>query len=149
VHCLTGGESLDQLVQPTGVPGLFLLPSGTIPPNPSELLASDRMRELFQVAQKRFDLIIVDTPPLLAVTDASVLGSMVDGVVFCLYAGRVQRAEARASTDRLRISGARVLGTVLNRYVAGKGGDDKHYHYYYQYHAYGEDDRGASGTSAA
>ena len=68
----------------------------------------------------------------------------------------VQRAEALASTDRLRISGARVLGTVLNRYVAGKGGDDKHYYNYYQYHAYGEsDDRpagtntGASGTSAA
>ena len=152
VHCLTGGEPLEQLIQPVGVPGLFLLPSGTIPPNPSELLASDRMRELLDLAQRRFDLVIVDTPPLLAVTDASVLGAVVDGVVFCLHAGRVQRGEAVASTDRLRIAGARVLGTVLNRYVAGKGGDDKHYYYYYQYHAYGEsDDRpgGASGTSAA
>ncbi len=152
VHCLTGGGQLEQLIRPTGVNGLFLLPSGTIPPNPSELLASDRMRELLEVAQRRFDLVVVDTPPLLAVTDASVLGSMVDGVVFCLYAGRVQRAEALASTDRLRISGARVLGTVLNRYVAGKGGDGKHSYYYYQYHAYGESDErpsGASGTSAA
>jgi len=152
VHCLTGGESLEQLIQPTGVNGLFLLPSGTIPPNPSELLASDRMRELLEVAQRRFDLVIVDTPPLLAVTDASVLGSVVDGVVLCLHAGRVQRGEAQASADRLRVAGARVLGTVLNRYVAGKGGDDKHYYYYYQYHAYGEsDDRpsGASGSSAA
>jgi capsular exopolysaccharide synthesis family protein len=151
VHCLTGGEPLEQLIQPVGVPGLFLLPSGTIPPNPSELLASDRMRELLELAQRRFDLVIVDTPPLLAVTDAAVLGAIVDGVVFCLHAGRVQRAEAVASTDRLRVSGARVLGTVLNRYVAGKGGDDKHY-YYYQYHAYGESDErptGASGTSAA
>jgi len=155
VHCLTGGEPLEQLIQPTGVNGLFLLPSGTIPPNPSELLASDRMRELLDIAQRRFDLVIVDTPPLLAVTDAAVLGSMVDGVVLCLHAGRVQRGEARASSDRLRVSGARVLGTVLNRYVAGKGGDDKHYYYYYQYHAYGESDErsattgGASGTSAA
>jgi polysaccharide biosynthesis transport protein len=152
VHCLTGGEPLEQLIQPVGVPGLFLLPSGTIPPNPSELLASDRMRELLEVAQRRFDLVIVDTPPLLAVTDASVLGAVVDGVVLCLHAGRVQRAEALASTDRLRVSGARVLGTVLNRYVAGKGGDGKHYYYYYQYQAYGEsDDRpsGASGSSAA
>ena len=152
VHCLTGGESLEQLIQPTGVNGLFLLPSGTIPPNPSELLASDRMRELLELAQRRFDLVIVDTPPLLAVTDASVLGSVVDGVVLCLHAGRVQRGEAQASADRLRVAGARVLGTVLNRYVAGKGGDDKHYYYYYQYHAYGEsDDRpsGASGSSAA
>jgi len=155
VHCLTGGQPLEQLIQPTGVNGLFLLPSGTIPPNPSELLASDRMRELLEIAQRRFDLVIVDTPPLLAVTDAAVLGSMVDGVVLCLHAGRVQRGEARASSDRLRVSGARVLGTVLNRYVAGKGGDDKHYYYYYQYHAYGESDErpsstsGASGTSAA
>jgi capsular exopolysaccharide synthesis family protein len=152
VHCLTGGEPLEQLIQPTGVNGLFLLPSGTIPPNPSELLASERMRELLDIAQRRFDLVIVDTPPLLAVTDAAVLGSMVDGVVLCLHAGRVQRGEARASSDRLRVSGARVLGTVLNRYVAGKGGDDKHYYYYYQYHAYGEtDDRpsGASGSTAA
>ena len=155
VHCLTGGEPLEQLIQPTGVNGLFLLPSGTIPPNPSELLASDRMRELLEVAQRRFDLVIVDTPPLLAVTDAAVLGSMVDGVVLCLHAGRVQRGEAVASSDRLRVSGARVLGTVLNRYVAGKGGDDKHYYYYYQYHTYGESDErsgsasGASGSSAA
>lgn len=152
VHCLTGGEPLEKLIQPVSVNGLFLLPSGTIPPNPSELLASDRMRELLQVAQRRFDLVIVDTPPLLAVTDASVLGSMVDGVVFCLHARRIQRAEALASTDRLRMSGARVLGTVLNRYVAGKSGDDKHYYYYYQYHAYGESDErtgGASGSSAA
>ena len=132
MHCLTGGEPLEQLIQPTGVNGLFLLPSGTIPPNPSELLASDRMRELLEVAERRFDLVIVDTPPLLAVTDASVLGSMVDGVVLCLHAGRVQRGEAIASSDRLRVSGARVLGTVLNRYVAGKGGDDKHYYYYYR-----------------
>jgi capsular exopolysaccharide synthesis family protein len=156
VHCLTGGQPLEQLIQPTGVNGLFLLPSGTIPPNPSELLASERMRELLDIAQRRFDLVIVDTPPLLAVTDAAVLGSMVDGVVLCLHAGRVQRGEARASSDRLRVSGARVLGTVLNRYVAGKGGDDKHYYYYYQYHAYGESDErpgstggASSGTSAA
>jgi succinoglycan biosynthesis transport protein ExoP len=150
VHCLTGGEPLERMIQSTGTPGLFLLPSGTIPPNPSELLASDRMRELLDVAQRRFDLVIVDTPPLLAVTDASVVGAMVDGVVFCLYAGRVQRAEAIASCDRLRVSGARVLGTVLNRYIAGKGGDDKHYYYYYQYQTYGEtDEPRSSGSSAA
>jgi polysaccharide biosynthesis transport protein len=149
VHCLTSGEPLEELIRPTGVNGLFLLPSGTIPPNPSELLASDRMRDLLEVAKRRFDMVIVDTPPLLAVTDASVLGSMVDGVVFCLYAGRVQRVEALASTERLKVGGARVLGTVLNRYVAGKGGDDKHYYYYYQYHAYGETEEKAGGTSGS
>ncbi|HEV8631831.1 MAG TPA: polysaccharide biosynthesis tyrosine autokinase [Thermoanaerobaculia bacterium] len=149
VHCLTGGDPLEKLIQPTGVNGLFILPSGTIPPNPSELLASERMRELLEVAQRRFDLVIVDTPPLLAVTDASVIGAMVDGVVFCLYAGRVQRGEAVASCDRLRVSGARVLGTVLNRYLAGKGNDGKHYYYYYQYQTYGESDERTSGSSSS
>jgi Mrp family chromosome partitioning ATPase len=107
------------------------------------------MRDLLEMAKRRFDMVIVDTPPLLAVTDASVLGSMVDGVVFCLYCGRVQRAEALASIDRLKVGGARVLGAVLNRYLAGKGGDDKHYYYYYQYHAYGETEEKASGTSGS
>jgi capsular exopolysaccharide synthesis family protein len=148
VHCLTGGEPLEQLTQQTCVPGLYVLPSGTIPPNPSELLASERMQELLVAAQRRFDLVIVDTPPLLAVTDASVVGAMVDGVVFCLHAGRVLREEAVASCDRLRLAGARVLGSVLNRYVPGKGGEGKHY-YYYQYQSYGEGDERSSGDSAA
>jgi len=149
VHCLTGGEPLEQLLQETGVPGLSLLSSGTIPPNPSELLASDRMRELLELAQRRFDLVIVDTPPMLAVTDAAVVGAMVDGVVYTLQAGRVLRAEAVASTDRLRLSGARVLGIVLNRYVQVRGAEGKHYYHYYQYQAYGEGDERSSGSSAA
>jgi capsular exopolysaccharide synthesis family protein len=148
VHCLTGAEPLEHVVQASGVPGLHVLPSGTIPPNPSELLASDRMRELLLAAQRRFDLVIVDTPPLLAVTDAALVGAMVDGVVFTLHAGRVLRDEARASLDRLRQSGVRVLGTVLNRYVPGKAADGKHY-YYYQYQTYGETEERASGDSAA
>ena len=148
VHCLTGAESLEKVMQTTGVPGLHVLPSGTIPPNPSELLASDRMRELLLGAQRRFDLVIVDTPPLLAVTDAALVGAMVDGVVFTLHAGRVLRDEARASLDRLKQSGVRVLGTVLNRYQPGKAADGKHY-YYYQYQTYGEQVERGSGDSAA
>ena len=148
VHCLAGGEPVEKLTQATSVPGLFVLPSGTIPPNPSELLASDRMRELLVAAQRRFDLVIVDTPPLLAVTDASVVGTMVDGTIFCLHAGRVLREEAQASCDRLRQGGVRVLGTVLNRYQPGKAGEGKHY-YYYQYQSYGETEERSSGDSAA
>jgi succinoglycan biosynthesis transport protein ExoP len=149
VHCLTGAEPLERVMQQTSVPGLHVLPSGTIPPNPSELLASDRMRELLLAAQRRFDLVIVDTPPLLAVTDAALVGAMVDGIVFTLHAGRVLRDEARASLDRLKQSSVRVLGTVLNRYVPGKAADGKHY-YYYQYQTYGETgEERASGDSAA
>lgn len=148
VHCLTGAEPIEKVMQPTAVDGLHVLPSGTIPPNPSELLASDRMRELLHSAQRRFDLVIVDTPPLLAVTDAALVGAMVDGIVFTLHAGRVLRDEARASTDRLRQSGVRVLGTVLNRYQPGKAADGKHY-YYYQYQSYGETDERATSDSAA
>jgi capsular exopolysaccharide synthesis family protein len=145
VNCLTEGTDLDEVVQTTVVPGLTLMTSGTIPPNPSELLASDRMRELLERARRLFDFVIVDTPPILAVTDASLVGAQADGMVFCLNAGKVLREEARTGTDRLAMAGNKVLGLVLNRYVPTNTSDSKHY-YYYQ--AYGESDVAESSHSA-
>jgi polysaccharide biosynthesis transport protein len=150
VHALTGGGELADVVQETPIPGLAVVPSGTIPPNPSELLASERMHELMEQALRAYDIVLVDTPPVLAVTDAALVGARVDGVVYCLQAGRVLREEAKASTERLQMAGVRVLGLVLNRYVAVKGVDPKHY-YYYHYQASPEEEAAGekSGTSAA
>ncbi len=145
VNCLTEGSPLEEAIQSTPIPGLSLMTAGTIPPNPSELLASDRMHELLDRARETFDFVLVDTPPILAVTDASLVGSRADGMVFCLNAGKVQREEARNGTDRLQMSGNKVLGLVLNRYVPISS-DGKHY-YYYQ--AYGEVDTEASSHTAA
>lgn len=135
VNVLAAGDDPGTVATVVGVPNLNLITSGPIPPNPSELLASDRMRELLHRARGRFDFVIVDTPPVLAVTDATVIGSMTDGVVLCLSAGKVRREDAKACRDRLLMSDVKILGAVLNRYREGAHGGRK----YYYYEAYAQD----------
>jgi len=146
VHALTGGGDLAEVALETSQEGLLVVPSGVIPPNPSELLASERMRQILQEGQRGFDVVLIDTPPLLAVTDASVVGAMVDGMVLCLQAGRVLREEAVAGVDRLHLGGVRILGSVLNRYSGASASEGKHYYYYT---AYGEGSESQSENSAA
>jgi Mrp family chromosome partitioning ATPase len=86
-----------------------------MPPNPSELLASERMRELIAQARRQYDVVLIDSPPALAVTDAVIIGSIADGVVLCFRAGQVLREEVRACRERLTRADVRVLGAVLNR----------------------------------
>ena len=133
VSCLTGGADAE-VVQRTEVPNLWLIPSGPIPPNPSELLASDRMREWTRQLRGRFDTVIFDTPPVLAVTDATLVGVLADGVVLTLRTGKVTRDDARACRDRLRLADIRILGVVLNRHRAGQGLLGRRY---YAYETYG------------
>ncbi|GMU65495.1 MAG: hypothetical protein AMXMBFR36_17690 [Acidobacteriota bacterium] len=115
VHHLTHGAELQQIVAVSEVANLWVVPAGPVPPNPSELLASPRFGELLAWARKSFDLVIFDTAPTLAVADALIIGTAVDGLVLCLRAGRVERRDARACLDRLRHSEVRLLGAVLNR----------------------------------
>ncbi|HWM94535.1 MAG TPA: polysaccharide biosynthesis tyrosine autokinase [Thermoanaerobaculia bacterium] len=122
VSFLTGGADFESVVRGTTVQNLSVIPSGPIPPNPSELLASDRMRDLVKLARSRFDFVVIDTPPILPVTDAALVGTLVDGVTLCLRAGKVTRDEARSCLDRLNLSGIKVLGVVLNRHKASQGG---------------------------
>jgi len=131
---------------PTEVPNLWIVPSGPIPPNPSELLSSDRMRDWVRSLRSRFDYVVVDTPPVLAVTDAVIAGQMVDGVVLTLCAGKVTREEARQCRDRLRQAGIKVLGAVLNRFRSPSGGLSKRYKYY---EAYGAEEGASKAGSAA
>ncbi|HKI04889.1 MAG TPA: polysaccharide biosynthesis tyrosine autokinase [Thermoanaerobaculia bacterium] len=120
---------------PTEVPNLWITPSGPIPPNPSELLSSDRMRDWLRAMRGRFDFVVLDTPPALAVTDATIVGLLVDGVVLTLRSGKVTREEARLCRDRLRQSGIKILGAVLNRYRSLQGSLGKRYRYYESYGA--------------
>lgn len=133
VSFLTGGSDLDSVICRTQVPQLAVIPSGPIPPNPSELLASDRMRDLVMAARSRFDFVVIDTPPLLPVTDATLVGDLVDGVTLCMRAGKLTREEARASLNRLRMAGVKVLGVVLNRHTTSQGGYSRHYQMYETY----------------
>jgi capsular exopolysaccharide synthesis family protein len=136
VNVLAGGEDPAKVVALTNVPSLSLMPSGPIPPNPSELLASDRMRELLRRARGLYDFVIIDTPPVLAVTDATIIGSRTDGVVLCLRAGKVLREDARTCRDRLVMSEVKILGAVLNRHRETTGSGRK----YYYYEAYAADE---------
>jgi len=138
-----GGE---EPIFPTEVPNLWATPSGPIPPNPSELLSSDRMRDWLSAMRTRFDYVVLDTPPALAVTDATIIGMLVDGVVLTLRSGKVTREEARICRDRLRQAGVRILGAVLNRYRSLQSGLGKRYKYYESYGA--EESEPKAGSAA-
>ncbi len=134
---------------PTEVPNLWITPSGPIPPNPSELLSSDRMREWLRSVRGRFDFVVIDTPPALAVTDATIVGLLADGVVLTLRCGKVTREEARHCRDRLRQSGIKILGAVLNRYRSLQGGAaGKRYRYYEAYAAEADEKETKAGSAA-
>jgi len=145
VTYLTGGRDAELAVYPTEVPGLAVTPSGPAPPNPSELLSSDRMAELLAGLRTKFDFVILDTPPVLPVTDAVIVSAMTDGAVLCARAGKVLRDDAVACRDRLRRADVRVLGTVLNGFRSAHSGAGKRYHYYETY-AYA--DEAESGSAA-
>lgn len=121
VNILAASEDPNRVTASPAVPNLLVIPSGPIPPNPSELLSSDRMREFLRRARSQFDFVIIDTPPVLAVTDATVIGSLSDGVVLCLRAGKVLREDAKTCRDRLVMNEVKILGTVLNRYRESRG----------------------------
>lgn len=135
VNQLTATADPESVFLPTEVPNLWLTPSGPIPPNPSELLSSDRMRDWLKAMRARFDYVIIDTPPALAVTDATIIGLLADGVVLTLRSGKVTREEARLCRDRLSQAGIKILGAVLNRYRSPQTGLGKRYRYYETYGA--------------
>ncbi|MEM8933291.1 MAG: polysaccharide biosynthesis tyrosine autokinase [Acidobacteriota bacterium] len=130
VSYLTAHIDIERIVFETPVPNLYVCPSGPIPPNPSELLASERMRELLDAVRERFDFVLVDTPPVLPVADAIILGTQTDGVVVCARAGVLLREDAKFCRERLGYSNLRLIGTVLNRYRTSRGRYQRKYRYY-------------------
>jgi polysaccharide biosynthesis transport protein len=133
VSHLTANVEAGEIVHASTIPNLWVTPSGPIAPNPSELLSSDRMLEWLRAARNRFEYIIIDTPPTLAVTDSTIVGVLADGVVLTLRSGKVAREEARLCRDRLRQADARILGAVLNRYRSLHSGLGKRYRAYETY----------------
>ncbi|HEX9935489.1 MAG TPA: polysaccharide biosynthesis tyrosine autokinase [Longimicrobium sp.] len=113
-HLVLGHNTVQEVVQPTSVEGLFLLTSGALPPNPQELLGGPRMQRSLDELASRFDLVVLDTPPLLATADAAVLAARVDGVVMVVRAAVTERAAAREVTTQIRGLDAHLLGVVLN-----------------------------------
>ncbi|WP_374113288.1 polysaccharide biosynthesis tyrosine autokinase [Pseudarthrobacter sulfonivorans] len=128
---LLGEIHVDDLLQPWGGDNLFVLTTGQIPPNPSELLGSEEMRHLIERLEQAFDTVIIDAPPILPVTDAAVLSQHVGGVVVVVGTQKVKKNELARSLEALELVGAKVLGVVLNRLPA-RGPDAYSYGYYTQ-----------------
>ncbi len=124
---LAKSKSLEQAIRSTDIPFLSVLTSGPIPPNPAELLGSKSMKEILEEAKERFDVIIFDTPPTLAVTDAQILANLCDGVLLVLYSGKSEKEQAIKTKDLLVAANGRILGVVLNQ----KKIKNDSYSYYY------------------
>ena len=130
-NVLLGEATLDDVALPTHIPNLSCVPSGATPPNPADLLASARFRQVLSELSERFDRVIIDTPPVTAVADAMILSKLVDGVVFVVRAFRTSYALGRQGIKALSDVDAPIVGTVLNAVSARAGAYD-----YYQYYRY-------------
>ena len=135
--------SLDAIAQPTEQENLRVLTTGPLPPNPAELVGSQRMRKVIELLTGSEDLVIFDSPPLQAVTDAAILGSFLDATVFVIDARQSRRRAVRVGRESLAKAGANVLGAVLNR-VPPRAKSDKA-GYYGGYYA--SDEAGVVGPS--
>ncbi|MGA8806346.1 MAG: polysaccharide biosynthesis tyrosine autokinase [Thermoanaerobaculia bacterium] len=114
VNYLAANIPIDDVIQDTQVPNLSLILSGPTPPNPSELLGSDRMKHLIHELRTKFAFVIFDSPPVMAVTDSIVLAANADGVVLCVHGGQTPRDIVQRAAERLRQSNIPVLGALLN-----------------------------------
>ena len=138
---LLEGLAFAEVAQPTMVPKLSVLTSGPLPPNPAELVGSHRMRECLQTATEAFDLVVCDSPPLLAVGDAAALAAQCDGVIFVIRAGKTAHEVLRRIVDQIESVKGRILGVVLNRADPRRDG---YYYYYRAYQRYYGADEGGS-----
>jgi polysaccharide biosynthesis transport protein len=147
---LAGDSDLDSVLQVNEkLPQLKLLTSGPIPPNPAELLGSNEMRKLLSELGDRFTHIIIDSPPAISFTDASVLSTLVDGVMLVVHGGRSSRAVVRRAKQQLVDVGANIFGIVLNNVKLEP--QDYYYYggYYSSYYAAPEDEAGTEGAQGS
>lgn len=121
--------TVQEAVQMSHIPNLDVLTSGVIPPNPAEMLGSKRMSELIEQLRKEYDMILIDTPPLLAVTDAQVVATKSDGAIMVVDQGKVKRDIGKKAIQQLQKVNARILGVVLNN-VKRKANEEAYYYYY-------------------
>lgn len=125
---------LSDHLQATAVPGLRVMTSGPTPPNPAEMLESNRMSHIIDALQNEADMVLFDTPPVLTVTDASILASQLDGCLLVVDTGRTRRNVFIQAADRLRQANSHLFGVVLNRLQLERRG--YYYYHYYDYHYY-------------
>lgn len=134
-NLIVGEVDFNDVIKTTEIPNLYVLPCGPLPPNPAELLMTNRFQVVLEELGRRFDRIILDSPPLQAVTDAVVLSQHVDGVILVVKAGKTLREDITRSVRQLaRVDGS-IVGAILNEIDL----DERRDYYYYSYYGYGKD----------
>lgn len=126
-NILVGETSMEEAVETSDITNLDVISCGPIPPNPSELLGSRRMQAFIEAAKQKYDMVIFDMPPVLAVTDAKILSNYVDGAILVVRSKRTENEAAKQALEALESVHANVLGVVLN------DRDKKEANYYYYY----------------
>ena len=129
--CISMGTAVADAVQATAIEGLDALTAGVIPPNPSELLGSEQMKNLLQRVKEQYDYVLIDTPPVMPVTDALIVSRFVDGMILVIASAEVKVEMARDVKNQLVNAGANILGVVLNKVRSEHHGYGYGYYYYY------------------
>jgi len=139
-NLLSGGPDMNPAVQPTNYRNLSFLACGPLPPNPAELLGGGKMRAFLKAARSEFDMVVIDGPPVMGLSDAPQLANVVGGTVMVIEAGRTKRDLAKAAIRRLRVGHVHLLGAVLTKFDLKKAGYAYGHAYGYGYgHGYGFD----------
>lgn len=129
---LVGDALLDAVIQKTAVPNLSIVASGPPPPNPAELVGSRRMREFLDAVSERFDMVLLDSPPVLAVSDVGALVPMADGALLVVGSGMAARLALRRAKEAIQAVQGRIVGAVLNRFNASAQGYSRRYYDRYE-----------------
>lgn len=127
-------DNIEKYIRFTDIPNLEVLPSGTIPPNPSELLSSNAMKQFIRDMSEMYDLILMDAPPVGNVTDAAIISTYVDGTILVANSGHVGIDAIKRSKELLEKVNANIIGVVLNKLNKSANGN----YYYYSYNYYGK-----------
>lgn len=152
-NLLMGDATIDDVVKPTIVPNLWSVPAGPLPPNPADLLHSARFKRVLEELSEQFDRVIIDSPPVVAVTDSAIVSTLVDGTIFVVRGFKTARNLAAQGLRSLHDVDANVVGVVLNAVNLNSDEYSYYYHYYYYqregYRATGAADRPADAADVS
>jgi len=141
---LTGKVPLKEIIQKTFIENIWLVPSGPIPPNPAELLNSKKMKDILEEVSQVFDVVLLDSPPVLAVVDPVIISSIADSMVIVIRGGKTRRKPLLSAVEELRRARANIIGVVFNAADLSKEGSYySTYYRYYKYGLYGKEDQKA------
>jgi polysaccharide biosynthesis transport protein len=142
-NLIVGDEDYDAVIRKTDIPNLFVLPCGPLPPNPAEILMTHRFETVLAELAKRFDRIILDSPPLNVVTDAVVLSKQTDGVILVAHADKTLREELKRSAKQIKAVDGKIIGVIVNAIEP-----DQRSGYYYSYYGYSYSEKSPEPTSS-